>query len=135
SIIAFFDPLDLGLSKPQHHHLLNIADALLVCEGTKTLAALQRQFLQAPDASNMAGFLRISPWDAEKVRGALRANQVTWVTNQAERNGAPKIMYINLDDSLGEKDKHTGPYSPLPTPHSLLSTPHSLLSPPPRNPT
>jgi hypothetical protein len=38
-----------------------MADALLVCEDKKTLAALQRQFVQTPDASNMADFLRISP--------------------------------------------------------------------------
>ncbi|RMD59562.1 transposase, partial [Candidatus Parcubacteria bacterium] len=41
--------------------MLNMADALLVCEDKKTLAALQRQFVEAPDASNMADFLRISP--------------------------------------------------------------------------
>ncbi len=92
-------------SKPQRQHILNLADALLVCEDEKTLAALQRQFIQAPDASNMADFLRISPWKAEDVRNALRRDQVNWAVAQAEKLGLPKVLYINIDNSLGEKDK------------------------------
>jgi hypothetical protein len=52
-----------------------MADALLVCEDDKTLAALQRQCVDAPDASNMADCLRSSPWQADEVRTALRAQQ------------------------------------------------------------
>lgn len=66
-VCAFYDQLHLKLSKPQRHHLLNLMDALLVCEDEKTLAALQRQFISAPDASNLADFLRISPWQVEDV--------------------------------------------------------------------
>jgi len=113
ALCAFLDQLPLELSKPQHQHILNLADALLTCEDTKTLAALQRQFITAPDASNMADFLRISPWYAEMVRTALRANQVSWALAQAEKTGAPKIIYVNIDDSLGEKDKHTCHLDPV----------------------
>ncbi|HOT93533.1 MAG TPA: hypothetical protein PLN71_18390 [Anaerolineae bacterium] len=75
-LCTFVEQLGLDLSQPQRRHLLNIADALLVCEDEKTLAALQRQFVEAPDASNMADFLRISPWEAGAVRAALRQHQV-----------------------------------------------------------
>jgi len=112
-LCAFFDQLNLELSKPQRQHILNMADALLVCEDEKTLAALQRQFIEAPDASNMADFLRISPWQAEDVRAALRANQVAWAIAQAECTGAPKVILINIDDSLGEKDKDTCHLEPV----------------------
>jgi hypothetical protein len=112
-LCTFFDQLEIELSKPQRRHILNMADALLVCEDKKTLAALQRQFIEAPDASNMADFLRISPWCAEGVRVALRANQVAWAIAQAERTGAPKVIYINIDDSLGEKDKNTRHLDPV----------------------
>jgi hypothetical protein len=61
-LCSYIDQLNVNLSKPQRQHMLNLADALLVCEDEKTLAALQRQFITAPDASNMADFLRISPW-------------------------------------------------------------------------
>jgi hypothetical protein len=104
-----------------------MADALLVCEDDKTLAALQRQFVDAPDASNMADCLRISPWEADDVRTTLRAHQVAWVVAQAERTGAPKVIYINLDDSIGEKYKTTRHLEPVDFHHdhneSTKSTP------------
>jgi DDE superfamily endonuclease len=112
-LCTFIDQLDLNLSKPQHQHILNLTDALLVCEDEKTLAALQRQFLEAPDASNVADFLRISPWRAEDVRGALRINQVQWAIAQAESQGLPKVIYVNIDDSLGEKDQATRHLEPV----------------------
>lgn len=112
-LCAFFDTINLELSKPQRQHMLNLADALLVCEDEKTLAALQRQFITAPDASNMADFLRISPWKAAEVRKALRLHQVNWAVAQAERLGLPKVLYINIDDSLGEKDKDTRQLEPV----------------------
>ena len=112
-LCTFFEQLNIDMSKPQRQHILNMADALLVCEDTKTLAALQRQFIEAPDASNMADFLRISPWQADDVRTALRVNQVVWAIAHAERTGASKEIYINIDDSLGEKDKHTTHLEPV----------------------
>jgi len=112
-LCTFLDQLDIELSQPQRRHILNMADALLVCEDKKTLAALQRQFVEAPDDSNMADFLRISPWQASEVRAALRAHQVAWLIAEGERIGAPKVIYINIDDSLGEKDKDTRHLEPV----------------------
>ena len=112
-LCTFFDLLNIHLSKPQRQHILNLADALLVCEDEKTLAALQRQFIQAPDVSNMADFLRISPWKAEDIRTALRRNQVNWAVAQAERLGLPKELFINIDNSLGEKDRDTRHLEPV----------------------
>jgi len=112
-LCTFVEQLGVKLSQPQHRHILNMVDALLVCEDTKTLAALRRQFVEAPDASNMADFLRISPWRAEAVRTRLRAHQVAWLTAEAERTGAPKVLFINIDDSLGEKDKGTRHLEPV----------------------
>jgi hypothetical protein len=106
-LCSFIDQLDLQLSQPQRRHVVNMADALLVCEDRKTLAALQRQFVEAPDASNMADFLRISPWSAEEMRSALRRSQVAWLIEQGQRLGAAKEITINIDDSLGEKHKDT----------------------------
>ncbi|MBN2005138.1 MAG: transposase [Anaerolineae bacterium] len=105
--------ISLDLSQPQSRHLRNIADALLVCEDEKTLAALQWQFVEAPDASNMADFLRISPWEARAVHAALRQYQIAWMLAVAERAGAPKVLYINIDDSLGEKDPATRHLEPV----------------------
>jgi hypothetical protein len=112
-LCTWFDGLNIELSQPQRRHILNLADALLVCEDEKTLAALQRQFVEAPDASNLADFLRISPWRADDVRQRVRLHQVSWLMGEAERTGAPKVIYINIDDSLGEKNKETHCLEPV----------------------
>jgi DDE superfamily endonuclease len=110
---AFLDGLALDLSQPQRQHLLELADALLVCEDRKTLAALRRQLLDSTDPSNWADFLRQSPWAADGVRDALRRQQVGWLLAEAQRLGLPKVLYLNLDDSLGKKDKQTSCLEPV----------------------
>jgi hypothetical protein len=110
---TFLDSLHLNLSQPQRTHLLHLVDGVLVCEERKTLAALQRQFLDATDPSNWADFLRISPWSVIQVRDALRRHQVTWLLELAQARGLPKVLYVNLDDSLGVKDKQTSHIEPV----------------------
>ena len=110
---TFLGSLHLDLSRAQREHLLHLVDGLLVCEERKTLAALQRQFLDATDPSNWADFLRISPWSAAGARDALRRHQVTWLLELAQARDLPKVLYVNLDDSLGVKDKHTAHIEPV----------------------
>src|SRR5918911_1134992 len=107
------DSLHLNLSQPQRDHLLHLVESLLVCDERKTLAALQRQFLDATDPSNWADFLRISPWSAAEARDTLGRHQVTWLLERAQARGLPKVLYINLDDSLGVKDKQTSRIEPV----------------------
>lgn len=106
-LCAFLDQLNLPLSQPQQRHLRNLVDALLVCESRKTLAALRREFVAAPDVSNMADCLRISPWRVDDLRQMLGAFLVHWAIQQAEATGAPHVIYVNLDDSLAAKHKDT----------------------------
>lgn len=40
-------------------------------------------------------------------------SQVAWALAEAERTGAPKVLYLNLDDSLGEKHKATRHIEPV----------------------
>jgi hypothetical protein len=110
---TFLDSLSLPLSGPQREHLLQLVDGILVCEGRKTLAALQRQFLDSTDPSNWADFLRISPWSTVEARAALRRHQVTRLLAQAQERRLPKILFVNLDDSLGKKGKHTTRIEPV----------------------
>jgi hypothetical protein len=63
--------LHLNLSKPQRKHLLRAADAIIVCEGQKTLAHLYRQWVEAPDASAAADFFHVSPWEVDEIYRAL----------------------------------------------------------------
>lgn len=42
-VLTFFEGLGLPLTEPQKRHLINLADGILVTEGKKTLANIQRR--------------------------------------------------------------------------------------------
>ncbi len=48
ALVTFCERLGLPLTEPQKRHLINLADGILVTEGKKTLANIQRQFVEAP---------------------------------------------------------------------------------------
>jgi hypothetical protein len=110
---TFLGPLIGSLTLPQRQHLLEMTDALLVTEDLKTLAALQRQFLDTSDPANWADFLRISPWSADLLRDTLRRQQLGWLLAEAQRRDLPHVLFLNLDDSLGKKDKQTQCLEPV----------------------
>ncbi len=105
---AFLLSLGLALSRPQFTHLWRLTDALITVETKhKTLAALYRHIVDAPDASAAADFLRESPWDSENVQQVSRQFVVQDLVSYAEQEGLEKVIFASLDDSLGEKDKAT----------------------------
>ncbi len=107
SLCTFLEQLDLSLSQPQLQHVLNLADALLVCDSTKTLAELQRQFVECVDASNMADTLRIAPWTAADLRQPAGAFLVREALAQARATQTLPYIGVSLDDSIQAKHKHT----------------------------
>lgn len=106
-LIEFLVLLQLNLSKPQYRHVLNIAEAAIVCEAPHyTLTTLYDLIVDAPDASNAADFLRISPWQVNDLKEPLRAFVVR---DLIEETGWQKgeVLFVSIDDSLTEKDKGT----------------------------
>ena len=112
-LCTFIDLLDLTLSQPQRRHVLNLADALLVCDSDKTLAALQRQFVECVDASNMADTLRIAPWTAAELRLPVGQFLIREALAQARAAGTLHAIYVSLDDSISRKHKHTRHIEPV----------------------
>ena len=109
----FVEDLHLNLSEPQRRHVCNMADALLVCESDKTLAELQRQFVECVDASNMADTLRIGPWTADDLRRPVGAHIVTEAITQARTSNKLDMICVSLDDSIAKKNKHTRHIEPV----------------------
>lgn len=107
ALCDFIEQLDLCLSQPQGRHVLKLADGLLVCEGRKTLAELQRQFVECVDASNLADPLRIAPWTALDVRQPVGAYLVRTARVQARQRGTRAAIGVSLDDSIAPKHKAT----------------------------
>jgi len=106
-LVTFVTLLHLNLSKPQRKHLLRTVDAIVVCEGRKTLANLYRQWVEAPDASAVADFFRVSPWEAEEIYQALGPFAIADMLRRAEEEGAEPIIWASIDDSATRKDKDT----------------------------
>jgi hypothetical protein len=112
-LCTFVDQLNLPLSQPQLRHVINMADALLVCDSDKTLAELQRQFVECVDASNMADTLRIAPWTAEGVRRPVGQFMIHEALARARATGTLDAIYVSLDDSISRKHKHTRHIEPV----------------------
>src|SRR5262249_33961876 len=72
----------------------------------KTIASLYRLIVEAPDPSNGADALRISPWTAEDLRAPIRHFIVADLVAYAQQSDT-WTLYVSLDDSLDEKDKGT----------------------------
>jgi hypothetical protein len=87
--------------------VLRLADALIVSEARhKTIAGIYRLIVDAPDPSNGADTLRISPWTAEDLRAPIRHFIVADLVAYAQQSDT-WTLYVSLDDSLDEKDKGT----------------------------
>lgn len=99
--------LKLALSAPQLRHVTRMADALLVSDAPKTIAELQRQFVDRFDPSNMADTLRIAPWTAEDIDQPRKAFMIRTGLERMRQQGQQPRVFIGLDDSLAIKDPGT----------------------------
>ena len=112
-LIEFFVLLQLSLSKPQYRHVTRLADAVIVCESPhKTLTSLYDLIVDAPDASNAADCLRISPWTADDLREPLRAFTIGDLLS-ATTAWPEEALFVSIDDSLTAKDKGTRHLEPV----------------------
>lgn len=106
-LVEFLVLLQLNLSKPQYRHVLNLADTVIVCEAPhKTLTVLYNLLVDAPDASNAADCLRISPWKAVDLREPLREFTIGDLMQSASLLEG-EALWVSIDDSLTAKDKGT----------------------------
>ena len=112
-LCTFVDQLNLDLSQPQRRHILRLADALLVCNSAKTLAELQRQFVECVDVSNLADTLRIAPWTVDAVRRPVGEFLIRDAVARARAAGTLDAIYVSLDDSISRKHKHTRHIEPV----------------------
>ena len=106
-LVKFILILQLRLSKPQREHLIRTADAIVVCEERKTLSALYRQWVEAPDVSAVADCFRVAPWTADDLRGPLATFVMCDLLRRAQEAGFEPIIWVSIDDTVSRKDKDT----------------------------
>lgn len=106
-LVMFVSLLQLPLSAPQLRHVLQIADALITAQGSKTLSALYRSIVDNPDPRNAADTFRLAPWSADDIRLPLRYLLVQLALNLVQALPKQPMIYLSIDDSLTEKDRHS----------------------------
>lgn len=106
ALIAFIALFNFALYQPQIRHLFKLVDAMLVCNGKKTLSNLYRQISGEPDPKTAADFFRESPWQREDVGFGRKQAMLLQFLAFAENLGLAKLL-VSLDDSTGKKDKAT----------------------------
>ena len=112
-LVSFIALLHLSLSKPQRKHVQRIADAVIVSnQPHKTLRSLYEVIVDAPDATNAADCLRISPWSATDIREPLQDFVVADLLADAEATGE-RTLFVSIDDSLTGKDVDTRHLEPV----------------------
>jgi hypothetical protein len=105
AIVTFLSLVGVSLHAPQLRHLERFGDLLVLAPRRKTLAQLAAQELDGVDASNLADFFRISPWDADDLRVPILEFILRYLQQHPELLTLP--IYFTLDDSLTPKDKGT----------------------------
>jgi hypothetical protein len=107
TLTSFIFALQFALYQPQIRHLLQVVDALLVCNQRKTLSDLSRLFHIVPDPKTLADFFRESPWSVELLGQPRKKFMVLKILELAAQAGIELKILASLDDSLGKKGKAT----------------------------
>jgi hypothetical protein len=103
TLLKFINSFNLNLSEPQMRHVIQFMDALLACEGTKTIAKLNRLILDATDQSAVTDFFTYSPWSNGHLRTQVQRFLINWVAAENKSSLFQKPIYISIDDSKNEK--------------------------------
>lgn len=107
ALTSFIFALQLALYQPQIRHLLQIVDALIVCNQRKTLSDLARLLQRAVDPKALADFFRESPWSIDQISQPRKKFMLAKVLELARAAGIELKLLVSLDDSLGKKGKAT----------------------------
>ena len=105
AVVTFVGLLGLTLSSAQRQHVERCADLLVVAPRRKTLAQLASLELAGVEASNLADFLRISPWDPDDLRLPLLEFILHDLNARIKDRTLP--IFLTVDDSLTVKDQGT----------------------------
>lgn len=107
TLAAYIFALNLALYQPQIRHLLQVVDALIVCNQRKTLSDLSRLFHVSLDPKALADFFRESPWTVDLIGKPRKKFMLMKALELASQAGLPLKIMAGLDDSLGKKGKAT----------------------------
>jgi len=91
ALTLFFSELEQPLSKPQTQHVMRIVEGLIVGQGRKTLSQLYAHWVDAPDASAVADFLRVSPWSDGSLNQRVAEMSLSDMIERVKQDGIPPL--------------------------------------------
>lgn len=108
-ISSFLLLFKLNFSKPQMRHIENFMEALIACEGRKTIARLNHLLFDKLDPSAFTDFFSYSPWDDHQLRiQMLKTMTEMLVPKQAQLSlFENEPLFIIIDDSQAHKHKNS----------------------------
>ncbi len=108
ALVTFCERLGLPLTEPQKRHLINLADGILVTEGKKTLANIQRQFSRSTRTFQHRRFPAHQPLAHRRMcGGGFNASWSRGPWKSPRPRVTPEVILVAVDDSIAEKDKQT----------------------------
>ena len=107
-LVAFIAALNIALYQPQIRHLIQMVDALLTSNETKTISGLYRLLKGQPDPKNGADFLRESPWEPEDISGPRKRWMVMKFLELARKVNVTFEIFIGIDDIWARRAKPPG---------------------------
>ncbi len=113
ALVQFLLMLKLRLSGPQQRHLTNFIEGVLACDGTKTIAKLNRLIAEPTDQSAFTDFFTYSPWDHRELRQRAHRELVAWVLGDKQLEIVREPVFISIDDSKTPKPKTSSHFEPV----------------------
>jgi len=109
SMQAFLLLFKLNFSRPQMRHIENFIEAVIACQGRKTIARLNNLISDNVDQSAFTDFFTYSPWDDEQLRYNMFKTIVGLTVPKSSQLSLfdAEPMYIIIDDSKTNKYKNS----------------------------
>jgi hypothetical protein len=96
----------LNLSRPQKRHVKNFMEAVIACEGHKTIARLNQLQFNPTDPSAFSDFFTYSPWDTDAIRYQIFQGAMKLLVGaQSQLPLFEEPLFVIFDDSNTVKPK------------------------------
>ena len=109
SVQTFLLLFKLNFSRPQMRHIENFVEAVIACQGRKTIARLNNLLFDNVDQSAFTDFFTYSPWDDEQLRHNMLKTIVELTAPKSSQLSLfdSEPMFIIIDDSKTGKYKNS----------------------------
>jgi hypothetical protein len=108
AIVKFILALNLGLTKPQHNHMLAVVHGIILCAGRKNITQIRHAVRQDGNLSNSTHFLNHAPWCVNRMQRRRMKFMIEKLRKSRIKKGDSRhLVFFIVDDTNSKKDKST----------------------------